>query len=327
MARGPADDREQIAGYSDRGFTLNGAAGNATNWSLGGAVRVRGAVVSPSLFPLLRATPYVGRVFTSEEEAAGNNRVAILSYGAWQTRYGGAPEVIGALLTLDDVGYTVVGVMPEDFYFPNRDTELWVPLSVTIPQQQPGQRFVMAFSGIARLRDGVSVEQAEAEGQTIVGRQEPMAPGMGAATLRLIGLQEELVGEARPALLKLSAAVGFVLLIAAANLANLLLARGAARQRELAVRSAIGAGRGRLVRQLITESLTLSVAGGAVGLAAASLVIPRCRRGLRLVCLASATLASTPACWSLRSPSRSEWGWCSAWSLPSRRRGSTSSAR
>ena len=100
--REDAQTIEQIAGYSDRGFTLSGAAGNATNWSIGEAVRVRGAVVSPSLFPLLRARPFLGRVFTSEEEAAGNNRVAILSYRAWQTRYGGAPELIGALLTLDD---------------------------------------------------------------------------------------------------------------------------------------------------------------------------------------------------------------------------------
>ena len=251
---------DQIAGYTGRSFTYQDESE---------PVRVRGAAVSPALFPLLRATAWLGRVFTEDEEAAANQPVAVLSYARWQTRHDADPRVLGRLITLDDVSYSVIGVMPEGFYFPDRETEIWIPLTLTTPQQRPGQRFIIAFSGLARLKDGVSLAQAEAEGQTIVGRQAPLAPGMAAPTLRLVGFHDEMVGDVRPALLALMAAVGFVLLIATANLANLLLARGAARQRELAVRAAIGAGRGRLIRQLVTESVALSVIGGGLGLAAA----------------------------------------------------------
>ena len=255
---------DQIAGYSDRTFTFLDDAE---------AVRVRGATVSPALFPLLRATPLLGRVFTEDEEASPNQPVAVLSYARWQTQHDADPDILGRLITLDEVDYAVIGVMPESFYFPDRETEIWTPLTLTRPQQRPGDRFVMAFSGLARLSDGVSLAQAEAEGQTIVARQEPMAPGMGAPTLRLVGFQDEMVREVRPALIALMAAVGFVLLIATANLANLLLARGAARQRELAVRAAVGAGRGRLIRQLVTESVVLSVVGGGLGLGAAYAIL------------------------------------------------------
>ena len=251
---------DQIAGYSDRTFTYRDESE---------PVRVSGAAVSPALFPLLRVVPLLGRVFTQDEETSAAQPVAVLSYARWQTRHDADPDILGRLITLDDVSYSVVGVMPEGFSFPDRETEIWVPMTLVRPQQRPGQRFIMAFSGIARLADGVSLAQAEAEGQTIVGRQEPMAPGMGAPTLRLVGFHDEMVGEVRPALLALMAAVGLVLLIATANLANLLLARGAARQRELAVRAAIGAGRGRLIRQLVTESVALSVIGGGLGLGAA----------------------------------------------------------
>ena len=251
---------DQIAGYTGRSFTYQDESE---------PVRVRGAAVSPALFPLLRATAWLGRVFTEDEEASAAQPVAVLSYARWQTRHDADPRVLGRLITLDDVSYSVIGVMPEGFYFPDRETEIWIPLTLTTPQQRPGQRFIIAFSGLARLKDGVSLAQAEAEGQIIVGRQAPLAPGMAAPTLRLVGFHDEMVGEVRPALLALMAAVGFVLLIATANLANLLLARGAARQRELAVRAAIGAGRGRLIRQLVTESVALSVIGGGLGLAAA----------------------------------------------------------
>ena len=251
---------DQIAGYTGRSFTYQDESE---------PVRVRGAAVSPALFPLLRATAWLGRVFTEDEEASAAQPVAVLSYARWQTRHDADPRVLGRLITLDDVSYSVIGVMPEGFYFPDRETEIWIPLTLTTPQQRPGQRFIIAFSGLARLKDGVSLAQAEAEGQIIVGRQAPLAPGMAAPTLRLVGFHDEMVGDVRPALLALMAAVGFVLLIATANLANLLLARGAARQRELAVRAAIGAGRGRLIRQLVTESVALSVIGGGRGLAAA----------------------------------------------------------
>ena len=251
---------DQIAGYTGRSFTYQDESE---------PVRVRGAAVSPALFPLLRATPLLGRVFTEDEEASAAQPVAVLSYARWQTRHDADPRVLGRLIMLDDVSYSVIGVMPEGFYFPDRETEIWIPLTLTMPQQRPGQRFIIAFSGLARLRDGVSLAQAEAEGQTIVGRQAPLAPGMAAPTLRLVGFHDEMVGDVRPALLALMAAVGFVLLIATANLANLLLARGAARQRERSARAAIGAGRGRRIRPLVTESVAPSVIGGGLGLAAA----------------------------------------------------------
>ena len=255
---------DQIAGYSDRTFTYRDASE---------PVRVQGAAVSPALFPLLRAIPLLGRVFTEDEEASATQPVVVLSYARWQARYDADPDILGHLITLDDVSYSVIGVMPEDFYFPDRETEIWIPLTLTMPQQRPGQRFIRAFSGLVRLSDGVSLAQAEAEGQTILARAEPIAPGMGTPTLRLVGFHDEMVGEVRPALLALMAAVGFVLLIATANLANLLLARGAARQRELAVRAAVGAGRGRLIRQLVTESVALSVIGGGLGLGAAYAIL------------------------------------------------------
>ena len=139
---------DQIAGYSDRTFTYRDESE---------PVRVRGAAVSPALFPLLRATPLLGRVFTPDEEASASQPVAVLSYARWQDRHDADPNILGHLITLDDVSHSVIGVMPEGFYFPDRETEIWIPLTLTMPQQRPGDRFIMAFSGLARLRDGVWV--------------------------------------------------------------------------------------------------------------------------------------------------------------------------
>jgi putative ABC transport system permease protein len=266
--RDDTDTLEALAGYRSAAFTLTGR---------GEPVRVRGAAVSPAMFRLLGATPALGRVFEPDEERLGANQVVLLSHAGWQQRYGGDAGVVGRSVMLDDAPHTVVGVMPPGFYFPDRDVEVWTPLSVTVPNLQPSQMVIMAFQGLARVKRGVSVEQAVAEGQTVVqriqsGRSGPMAQ-MEAPTLSLVPLQEEMVGESRPALMALLAAVGLVLLVAAANLANLLLARGATREREIALRAALGADRGRLIRQLLTESTLLALAGGAAGLIAAAWLV------------------------------------------------------
>ena len=262
--RGASETLEGIAGYSQRSFTLTGR---------GDPVRLRGAAVSPDMFPMLGATPALGRLFESQEERPGANRVVVLSHTLWQQQFGGDRAIVGGTLLLDDEPHEVVGVMARTFSFPDRDTTLWTPLTLTVPNLRPGQVMIMAFAGIARLEPGTPIDRAAAEGQTIVQRIHserggPMAD-RPAPTLRLVPLQEEVIGEARSALLLMMAAVGFVLLIACANVANLLLARGATRQREMAIRAAVGAGRGRLLRHLLIENLVLSLAAGAVGVLAA----------------------------------------------------------
>jgi putative ABC transport system permease protein len=280
---------EGIAAYGSRAYTLTGQ---------GEPVRVRGSVVSPALFPMLRVAPLMGTLFAAGTDRPGADRVALISESAWDRRFQRDPSIVGRAITLDGNQYTVAGVLPARFYFPNREAEIWTPFVVEPASTNPGERRVMAFPAIARLKDGVAREQAEAEGTTIVQRAPatmrrppgPGGPGGGSGggpqgggprgvgpqgadspgpTLRLVNLQDEMVADVKPALYVLVGAVALVLLIAAANLANLMLVRGAARQRELAVRAAIGAGRGRLLRQLLTESLVLSLAGGVIGVALA----------------------------------------------------------
>ena len=257
-----------------------------------GAVTLSGAAVSPALFPLLRATPQRGRLFAAEEARQGADRVVLLSHGAWTSRFASDPDIVGAPLDLGGDPYTVVGVLAEGFYFPNPEGEFWTPLVVppfTPPTPpEPGQRprafMILGFSALARLAPGVSAEQAAAEVSTLVqsgpgaelmqralaGREAGDSPEVAA---RVTPLLEEMVGEYRPALLALAAATVLVLLIACVNVAGLLLARGVSRQRTLAVCAALGAGRGRLVRQLLTENVALGVGGGVLGLAAAALVL------------------------------------------------------
>ena len=246
-----------------------------------GAVTLNGASVSPALFPLLRARPHLGRLFTEEEARMGADRVVLLSHRAWTTRFGADPDVVGSVLTFGDTPHTVVGVLEEGFYFPNHDGELWTPN--VIPPQEDGAFAVLTMTVLGRLRDGVSPERAAAEVRTILQRSDDGITRMlrgGTADgappeveARVIPLQDELVAGSRPALLALTAATLLVLLIACINVAGLLLARGVARQRALAVCAALGAGRGRLLRQLLTESVVLSLGGGALGLAAAAVVL------------------------------------------------------
>ena len=276
-----------------RSFEAFAAYGSASfEWaSPDGTVTLSGARVSPSLFPLLRATPHLGRFFAEEEARVGADRVAVLSHGAWTRRFGSDPDIVGSVLDVDDAPLTVIGVAAERFYFPSSDAEIWTPYVIpafTSPDPGDERRMVVmiAITVLGRLRPGVSPEQAATEVRTLLqGSENEFSTALRAATragpsgdtpevdARVVPLREEMVGEYRPALLALTGAMGLVLLIACINVAGLLLARGVSRQRTLAVCAALGAGRSRIVRQLLTESVVLGLIGGALGLAAAAVVL------------------------------------------------------
>ena len=230
--------------------------------------RVDGAMVTPNLFSLLGVRPILGRLFLPEESGTAPHRVVLLSHGLWRRRFGGDSSVVGRTITVDGFPYQVVGVMPPGFAFPDRG-QAWIPLTVEPVGLGRGNRF---YAGaIGRLKPGISVEQAQRDLDVISARllQEYNRDNFG-FDAEVISLREDLVGDLRRPLLIFLGAVGFVLLIVCANVANLTLTRGAGRQREIAVRVAIGAGRRRLIRQLLTESLVLAAIGGALGLGIAA---------------------------------------------------------
>jgi putative ABC transport system permease protein len=248
---------ERMALYRSQSLNLTG---------MGNPEHLKAAVASSELFPMLGLNAIVGQTFTAEDDLPSSAAKVLLSYGFWQRRFGGNRDVVGQAITMNDRVYTIAGVIGDVQSVP-RNTDLWTNFGLQAAWPALALRFNhMGFSAIGRLKKGVSEQQSRAEMSAIAARLSKQYPatnlGMG---VLLTPMLETMVGNYRQELILLAGAVGFVLLIACANLANLLYARGANREQELAMRSALGAGRGRLIRQLLTESILLAMMGGLVG--------------------------------------------------------------
>jgi predicted permease len=252
---------EYAAAFSSRNFNLT---------SVDTPERLSAGLVSAEFFPMLGVRPLLGRTFLAEEDGPSRNKVVLLSHELWRRHFGGDPSAVGKAVTLDDERYAVIGVLPQSFQIFG-EYDVWVPLALDPVTESRRQRMSIVWA-MARLRPGAALEQARANVTTIAKRMEQQYPqGYQAVQVIMLPLHERLVGNLRLSLWALFGAVGFVLLIACANVANLLLGRGLARGKEIAIRAALGAGRLRLVRQFLTESILLGVLGGTTGLLLATL--------------------------------------------------------
>ena len=268
-----------IREYQRRAHTLSGISGYSQNIEYnvtagGTAGRAFGSTVNANLFDTLGVRPAMGRFFSPKEESQGQDRVIVLSNGFWKEQFGGDPNIVGRTMMLDGMNREIIGVAPAQVRFPDFETQFWIPVSF-----KTGDPFdpwaPMDYQAIGRLRDGVTPNQAQAELRSL--HREMLAlfpwrmPDNWAADVVVTPLLKSIVGDVRPRLLLLSGAVGLVLLIACANVANLMLARAAARQREMSLRSALGADTRRLIRQLLTESAVLAVISGGLGVLLAAM--------------------------------------------------------
>jgi len=246
-----------LAGYTGMNLSLTGR---------GTPQRIYAARVTSNFFDVLGITPTVGRTFRQDEDRSGGERIALLSYGFWESQFGGDPQTIGQMLTLDGEAYRVVGILPREFQFAKRgQAQVWVPLNPSLGESV--RRSFHWVNVIGRLGPDVTLAQAQAEMTRLAQRLAAEYPDTNTGGgVRVLPLHEEIVGPVQPVLFALLGAVGMVLLIACVNVANLLLARAKTRQKEIAVRLALGATRWRLFRQVLTESAILSLCGGALGL-------------------------------------------------------------
>src|SRR2546427_2478123 len=245
---------EGLAARSFDGFVLTGK---------GQAEDIPGSRFSANVFRLLGIQPVLGRDFLSEEETSGKDHVVLLSDELWQRRFGGDMGIVGQSITLNNEPYAVIGAMPPRTFFPERNTQLWTPLAFSPEQiRDHGSHNYLVYG---RLKPGITLAQANTEMGVIAQRMAQTDEHYKGSGAEVCSLQEVMVGDSRTVLLVLLGSVGFVLLIGCVNIANLSLARSAARAREFAIRTALGAGRGRMIRQLLVARLLLAVPGGATG--------------------------------------------------------------